>query len=165
MGQIAQYQRLEDAQLDELLAGDRADVFERIEELAEEGGGVEDIDKFWDGLHFVLTGKPGSEPVDGDPLSEAIVGIAFFDDDEDADFITYIPADQVGRIRVALDAAPDEKVAQGFDAKAMRKKVYPNIWSDDAAELITTLTTELHRLQGFYRAAHDAGQAVVVSIY
>ncbi|MFW0788231.1 YfbM family protein [Gordonia sp. CPCC 205333] len=165
MGQIAQYQRLEGAQLDELLAGNRADVFERIEELAEEGGGVEDIDKLWDGLHFVLTGKPGSEPIDGDAVSEAIVGIAFFDDDEDADFITYIPADQVGRIRVALDAVPDEKVAHGFDAKTMRTKVYPNIWSGDPAELIATLITELHRLQEFYRVAHDTGQAVVVSIY
>ncbi|MDQ0152864.1 uncharacterized protein DUF1877 [Fusobacterium naviforme] len=69
MGMIANYQSTTDIELEKFTCLD--DV-----EEAQEDDNVEicDIDKMWDALHFLLTGKSASEPIEDDVISEAIVG-------------------------------------------------------------------------------------------
>ena len=49
-------------------------------EEAQENENLEicDIDKMWDALHFLLTGKSASEPIEDNLISEAIVGSLIF---------------------------------------------------------------------------------------
>lgn len=56
------------------------DLFEAVEEYGDESTTIAyDIDKLWDGLHFLLTGVSAQETIENDPLSEAIVGTKIFD--------------------------------------------------------------------------------------
>ena len=59
-------------------SSDTKELFEEIEEL-EEDMNVTDLDKMWDGLHCLLTKESAGDPVEGNALSEAIVGVAKFD--------------------------------------------------------------------------------------
>lgn len=86
MGMIACYQIVDEEIVRNLFNKSSEEVFEIIEELQEDAE-VLDIDKMWDGLHFLLTNVTASEPIVGSALSEAIVGSERFCDEEDADFI------------------------------------------------------------------------------
>ena len=59
MGLIANYQYIDDANLDVLLRlatlDDKEEVFETIEDLNEEAEIFLDTDKMWDVMHYVLT--------------------------------------------------------------------------------------------------------------
>ncbi len=72
---ISNYQYLNDKDLAELKAfnGEEDDIFENVEDWDEEAEMLPDIDKMWEVLHFVLTGIDSSEPIKGNPLSEADV--------------------------------------------------------------------------------------------
>ena len=69
MGMIANYQSTTDIELEKFMC------FDDVEE-AQENENVEicDIDKMWDALHFLLTGKSAGESVEDNLISEAIVG-------------------------------------------------------------------------------------------
>ncbi len=86
MGMMACLQRVGDRCIEQLLDKSPEDLFEEIEALQEDYRYVLEMDKFWDGLHFLLTGKSACEPLKGDPLSQAIVGSTKFIDDEDSDY-------------------------------------------------------------------------------
>ena len=79
MGMIANYQYINDEQLNCLKNFDceRNDVLEEVEEWNEESEMLLDIDKMWDVLHFVLTGVSSCDPIENNPLSEAVVGDYF----------------------------------------------------------------------------------------
>ena len=77
MGMIANYQYINDEQLNSLKNFDceRNDVLDEVEEMNEESEMLLDIDKMWDVLHFVLTGVSSCDPIENNPLSEAVVGV------------------------------------------------------------------------------------------
>lgn len=77
MGMQAVYMLADKATMDKL--SDDA-LFENIEDYGdEETTETCDIDKMWDGLHFLLTGASAENPIEGNPLSEAVVGEKAFD--------------------------------------------------------------------------------------
>ena len=74
MGMMACLQRVDDKCIEKLLDKSPDDLFEEIEELQEDYRYVLEMDKLWDGLHFLLTGVSACEPPKEDLLSQAIVG-------------------------------------------------------------------------------------------
>ena len=103
MGLIANYQYLSDENLKELkeFSGSEDDLMEQVEEWNEEAEILLDIDKMWDVLHFVLTGVDSSEPIENDPLSEAVVGVSVMEGIEN--FIAYTDKSKVADILSALE--------------------------------------------------------------
>lgn len=63
--------------IDELKTKSNEEIFEVIQEL-EEDCEIYDMDKMWDGLHFLLTGVSATIPIENHLLSEAIVGTERF---------------------------------------------------------------------------------------
>ena len=90
MGMSACYMEAERNLIEKLMDKSNDDLFDEIEKLAEQNIKMYDMDKLWDGLHFILTGVSATTPIENNLLSEAIVGTAMFLDDEEADFIAYI---------------------------------------------------------------------------
>lgn len=84
MGMYAEYRAYNDeqlARLKKLNIDDLCDAFE--EEDEDDSVPVTDVDKMWDALHFILTGKGAGDPIEDDLLSIAIVGDQeLVDDDE-----------------------------------------------------------------------------------
>ena len=103
MGMIACLQVVDDLRIEQLLSKDADDLFAEIEEMQEDNDSVLDIDKLWDGLHFLLTGVSACEPIEGNLISEAIVGTRKFIEDEDTDHIAYIPYERVRAIAKELN--------------------------------------------------------------
>ena len=69
MGMIANYQSTTDIELEKFMCLDDVEEAQENENLE-----ICDIDKMWDALHFLLTGKSASEPIEDNLISEAIVG-------------------------------------------------------------------------------------------
>ncbi|WP_011609024.1 DUF1877 family protein [Histophilus somni] len=79
MGMRANYQYLSNENLRELKSfnEENDEIFEVLEDWNEEAKILLDLDKMWDALHFVLTGVDTLEPIENNPLSEAVVGVSY----------------------------------------------------------------------------------------
>jgi hypothetical protein len=167
MGMMACLQRVGDRCIEQLLDKSPEDLFEEIEELQEDYRYVLDMDKLWDGLHFLLTGVSACEPPEGNLLSQAIVGSIKFIDDDDSDYIAYTPQDKVKPIVEALRNVKIDELINEFQPKAFAQNgIYPNIWMRENKEsLQKELKNCFIELKEFYEKAFDEGNGVVVSIY
>jgi len=167
MGMIACYQMTDADMVNTLLKKTNEEVFEAIEELQEVDETVLNIDKLWDGLHFLMTKVTASEPLEGNPLSEAVVGVKNFSDDEDADFISYILPERVPIIVNELKLFEIENVIEKLQPKEFAQNdIYPNIWMNVGKEEIQKELKEcFFALLKFYEEAAELKKAVIVSIY
>jgi hypothetical protein len=167
MGMIACFQMVDDQSLKHLFQMDEDDLFEEIEELQEDSDSVLDIDKLWDGLHFLLTGVSACQPIEGNHLSEAIIGTSRFSDDVDSEFITYSFPEEVVEISNALENFDIEKAIGGFNPEEYdRNEIYPSIWmEEDKESLQEELSDCFNELKSFYEKAVEAKKGIVVSIY
>jgi len=168
MGMLGSYMMIDELTLGSLIGLENDDLFEKIEELNEsEEIECYDIDKLWDGLHFLLTGKSASNPIDGNKLSEAIVGTYVFNEDENADFISYTKQEHLSEMIHSLKDININKLKSNFNLAKFRKaKIYPNIWLDDQKDsLFDELIQEYKNVLNFYEKAVEKKANVVVSIY
>jgi hypothetical protein len=168
MSIIANYMMVDDDIFDSLFVLDNDALLEKVNALEEAGTTLYCMDKLWDGLHFLLTGTTASTPVEGDELSEAIVGTGVFnEDDDDADFIASTEAVQLAGIIAAMKEVDIEKLAESVDFNAFRKDdIYPDIWHDkDAASLKQELVREFNSLLAFYEKAKKKNANILVSIF
>ena len=169
MGMIACYIMVDDDVIEEFATKDSEELFECLEEMMDEADKEAslDIDKMWDGIHFLLTGVSASEPIEADPLSEAIVGESLFHDEEDADFIAYTYSGRVKCIAERLAAVDVSQVLEAFQPKLLaRQGIYPNIWMHEEAEdLRKELEATLLAIKDFYEKACELQKGVIVSIY
>lgn len=167
MGMIACYQMVDDKFVNKLLGKTAEEVFEDIEELQEEDVDILDIDKLWDGLHFLLTNVSASESLEGNPLSEAVVGVEKFCDDEDADYIAYTLQERMMTILNEFKLFDIESAIANFQPKEFAKAgIYPNIWmNEEKEELQEELKECFGAMMKFYERAVELGKAVIVGIY
>lgn len=122
-----------------------------------------DIDKAWQGIHFLLTGTDmgGEPPLDFILRPEDWIG--------DVD-VGYGPAravrsGEVREISAALGRLPREELAKRFDPERMMELgVYPEIWDRDPAEDDTLgyLLDYYDDLRSFVRRAADRGHGLIV---
>ncbi|WP_286176996.1 DUF1877 family protein [Brevibacillus brevis] len=115
-------------------------------------------------MHYLLTGTSASQPIEDNPLSEAIVGVHVLDTEE---FVSAIGSDELPRILEALHSM-DRAVlqAQYKPADFRAKQIYPGIWVDDEAEeRFAELITELNQLTYFYEQSLAQGHDILISIY
>lgn len=167
MGMIANYQQITDRELEELKSNE--DLFEDTEELQEnENLNLCDLDKMWDALHFLLTGKSTDNPLENDPISESIVGQFNISGEEIEEFISGTRADRVKEIAAALQKIDFETYLEKFNMSDFAKNdIYPDIWKnkEDADELKDELRDSFENLRTFYMRMAEKDCAVLVSIY
>ena len=131
MGMIANYQSTTDTELEKIMCLDDVEELQESEDIE-----ICDIDKMWDALHFLLTGKSASEPIEDDLISEAIVGQ--FNISGEEIFISGTKTDRVKEIAKALQELDFETYIDKFDMSAFSQNdIYPNIWGyeDEADEI------------------------------
>jgi hypothetical protein len=168
MGLLGQYMMVNEQILESLIQLENDDLVDELEELSEdEENEIYEIDKMWDGLHFLLTGVSASQPIEGDKLSEAIVGVSVFNDDENADFISYTKLDDLPGIIAALKNVDIEKLRLNFDLSKFREsKIYPSIWIDkEKNSLFDDLLQEYRSMLKFYEKALERKSNIVISIH
>ena len=163
MGMIANYQSTSDSELENILCLDDVEELQENEDLE-----ICDIDKMWDALHFLLTGKSASEPIENDLISEAIVGQFNISGEDMEEFISGTRSNRVKEIAEALRKIDFEKYIDKFNMRNFAKNdIYPNIWEDEAEadEIKDDLRTSFESLRKFYAKMAEQERAVLVSIY
>lgn len=101
-----------------------------IEEVTEDSAIEASLEEYWDIMHFLLTGADASEPEEGNPLSEAVVGQVALDTEA---YSALTESARVEAIAMALTSFDFNTALAGFTLEAGRKaELYPNIWDDDA---------------------------------
>jgi len=163
MGLIANYQSTTDLELENFMCLDDVEEAQDNENLE-----VCDIDKMWDALHFLLTGKSANEPIKDNLISEAIVGQFNISGEEIEEFISGIKSDRVKEIAKALQELDFEIYIDKFDMSAFRQNdIYPDIWEyeDEADEIKDDLRNSFESLKKFYEKMAAQESAVLVSIY
>lgn len=165
---IACYMSLSDAAADQIAGLDTlGEVIDQIEELSEgELCPIYYMDKLWDGLHYLLTGKSASEPIEEHSLSEAIVGVHVLFAEDDG-FISEIGCDKLGKIIAELKKIDRQALKNQFSvAYFQQAKIYPNIWQESSREeLAAELLGQLENLIRFYEESEQAQRDILVSIY
>lgn len=169
MGMFSNYMMVDEATLGAMSLLDNAALLEMIEALEEKKRvPVYGMDKLWDGLHFLLTGVSASSPIEENPLSEAIVGVHVFnEDDDEADFVGCIENEELAEIMQAMLDVDTDKLETTFDLRVFREnEIYPNIWLDENREnLFNELVQAFNNLLAFYHKAATEGKHIVISIY
>ena len=153
MGMIANYQSTTDTELEKFMCLDDVEEAQENENLE-----ICDIDKMWDALHFLLTGKSASE---------AIVGQFNISGEEIEEFISGTKTDRVKEIAKALQELDFETYIDKFDMSAFRQNdIYPDIWEYEEADKIKDdLRSSFESLKKFYEKMAEQERAVLVSIY
>lgn len=164
---IAVYMSVDNATLATLktLAGEA--LIEKLAELENvPNDQIVDIGKLWDVLHFVLTKKSATTPIPDNLLSEAIVGVETFSDNENEDFISYSQWAEVAEIVEALEKVDFVKLMKNQNLKDWRQqKLFPKgIWDDKKENISKELTESFNELKALYGNALDNGDNVVISI-
>ena len=168
MGMIANYQYLSNEDLKEMknFNGEEDEIFEEVEDCNEKAEILLDIDKMWDVLHFVLTGVDSSEPIEGNPLSEAVVGVTLLE--EVSEFIAYIEKERVADIISALENFDIDAALENFSMEACKKaELYPDIWdyNDGEEDIKEEIRDYFHEMIDFYKQILEAHGNVLVTIY
>lgn len=168
MGMIANYQYLSNENLKEMKNFNREEdkIFEEVEDWNEEAEILLDIDKMWDVLHFVLTGVDSSEPIEGNPLSEAVVGVTSLE--EVSEFIAYIEKDRIADIVSALENFDIDAALESFSMEACKKaELYPDIWGydDEEEDIKKEICDYFHEMIDFYKQILEINGNVLVTIY
>ncbi len=169
MGYLAAYLSIDDASLDALWQLDDGPFRERILEIEEDTSFKRiDIDKIWDALHCTLTGVSASNPIDGNKLSEAIVGVHpyIYDDEDYSIYISVIDNDELPGIIFELEKIDYTYLSKQFDSSILQEqKVYPNgIWNDDKNVLLKEMESALASILKFYRKSLKEGKHVIATM-
>lgn len=106
-----------------------------------------------------MTDVTATAPLEDNPLSEAVVGVKNFSDDEDADFIAYILPERVLTIMNALKSFDIENSIKGFQPKRFgQKDLSEHPMDEDKEELQEELNESFFALKNFYEKAAELGK-------
>lgn len=163
MGMAANYRSTTDSKLEKFLSIYDVGALQENEDLEESCY----IDKWWDSLHFLLTGKSAVEPIEGNLISEAIMGQSIMSGEDFEEFISGTKADRVKEIAAALQEIDFEAYLDKFDMSAFfENNIYPDIWEyeDETDEIKDALKISFENLKEFYEKIAEQEYAVWVSI-
>ena len=163
MGMIANYQSTTDIKLEKFMCLDDMEEAQDDENLE-----ICDIDKMWDALHFLLTGKSALESIKDNLISEAIVGQFNISGEEIEEFISGTKSDRVKEIAKALQELDFETYIDKFDMSVFHQNdIYPDIWeyAEEADEIKNELRISFESLKKFYEKMAEQESAILVSIY
>lgn len=163
---IANYQFLSDENLESLKHYDE-EILEDIEEWQEETELLLDINKMWDVLHFVFTGKDSTtNKVEDNPLSKAVIGESPLGDI--SEYVAYTEKSQVADILLALENFDIEKAMDNFSMENCKKaELYPDIWDyeDEEEEIKEEIIECFENMKLFYKKILETNGNVLVTIY
>ena len=165
MSMIGMFLQITPATLEEIL-NDSAVLENIIDELITDyGTDMIDVDKAWDGIHFLLTGNSlDTEPAH--PLRSAILGTYTVDENQDLGYgpANYLPPAEVREMYESIEDIGKEDLKKHYNGKRMDAlEVYPGIWSDEAVGF-DYLWHHFEKLKEFYQDAATKENAVVMFI-
>jgi hypothetical protein len=158
MGMIANLLRVTTTELETYLQ-DSSLLEERIyDENATEDRNLNDVDKAWDGIIFLLTGQ-NIQNADH-PLVQVLFSGQLIDEEQDLGYGPghYLTPDQVKDLSDQISKITTEDLKKKYNSKKMNElDVYP-IWDEDSFDY---LAENFKLLQQIYAEAANNDQAII----
>jgi len=129
---------------------------------ADEVEGLLDIDKTWDGIIFLLTGKGLNDSYDH-PMARVLFSGQLIDDDQDLGYgpAHYLRPAEVKEINAKIASINRDELRKSFLPQKMTElEVYPTIW-DEGEDTFDYLADNFKNIQDFYALAARNGEAVI----
>ncbi|ACU60454.1 YfbM family protein [Chitinophaga pinensis] len=136
---------------------------DRIYEAEEEDPAMVNLDKSWEGILFLLTGK-GLQHNDH-PMQKVFFSGQNIDDDMDIGYgpAEYLTPEQVKETYAELCAITEEELTARFDpARMLELHIYPEIWEEEG--IVYYLLAFFNELRTFYAKAAENNEAVITAI-
>ena len=135
MSMIGNLLRVNKAQLSEYLQDSSLLLDNIYQEETEEGNpNLEDIDKSWNGIIFLLTGQNIDDSVH--PLTSVLFSGQLIDESQDVGYgpAHYLMPEQVKELNDQISIISAQELIKRYDAKKMAVlNIYPDIWNDEDA--------------------------------
>lgn len=154
--------RLRQYQINEKLGEEnllKSDLDEPNDHLPEESR--TDVDKAWEGIIYLLTGKPLSEAF-SNPLTVHICGKHSLDVPLEYAMVSprFLTAADVKESLGILNLLTDDVLRSRFNAEEMNAlDIYPGYWEEIEADYVLN---QFHHLKEFYAKAAEQDQAVIM---
>lgn len=163
---IGNYLRVTRAELEAYLA-DSSKLEDRIyNEANPVDSNLIDVDKSWEGLFFLLTGKSLATADEAStPLVWTLVAPNYIDPDQEIGYgpAAYTTVEQTKEVSQALDKISADDLRSNYNGKTMMEMgIYPEVWGD--TESLEYLLDNFHLLRDFYAKAALENQAVIMFI-
>lgn len=163
MGMTANFIRVTPTELESYLA-DSSLLANRIYSVIENDATKYDIDKSWDGILFLLTGKNSSDT--SEPLSRLIFSNQLIDKNQDLGTgpAHYLTPQEVKDLNEQIKVIIPSSLKQNFNATAMKELgVYPNnVWDEE--EVDEYLIEYFETVQEIFAVASGKGEAIITFI-
>lgn len=161
MSMIGNLLRVTESELETYLK-DSTLLRDRIYREDPDSGNLADIDKAWDGIIFLLTGRNLFDAYDH-PLSKILSSGQIIDAEQDLGYgpAHYLTPEQVSELNNQISDITADSLRQKFDPEKMTESdVYPSIWEegDDAFDYLVDGFSAVQRV---YAAAAKNGEAVI----
>lgn len=126
-----------------------------------------DLDKLWEGLFYMLSGKALSNIDEaGQPISWFLISDRSIDEEQDLGYgpASYIEPEEVKQLFQELNKLSDQEFKKRFNPKEMMKLgIYPQIW-DQGNEVLDELFDCFNQVLDFYEKAVKREYAVITFI-
>lgn len=160
MSMIGNLLRVSPAELETYLA-DSTRLENRIYEDTGTDPAVEDIDKTWDGIIFLLTGQSLTQATH--PLTRVLFSGQLVDAAQDLGYgpAHYLTPGEVAELAPQLTALSEAELRARFDpAKMTELGVYPTIWNE-GEEAFEYVVGGFYTVQQLFVEAARKGEAVI----
>ncbi len=165
MGMIACYFEASSETVTNLLGKSESEVESIVMEM-EANDEVDDcdIDKSWDGLHFLLTGDTMAEMDSHNLLSVFVIGDKVLCNEEG--FVAVSTPEKVKEIAAKVNSIDIATFFKDFDpADFVEAEIYPRIWEEDKEGLVEYLEENYAQLKQFYNRLAKEDKGIIVSIW
>jgi hypothetical protein len=164
MGMIGNYLRVTNDELENYLA-DSSLLEDRVyDEENPNDKNLIDVDKSWEGLFFLLTGKSLATAEEASfPLQWILTPPQEIDPDQDMGYgpATYTTIEQTKEINNALNKISVDELRSKYNGKLMMEMgIYPEVWED--IESLEYLIENFNTIKDFYNKASTENQAVII---
>ena len=166
MGMIGNYLRVTKDELENYLA-DSSLLEDRVYDDENHNDiNLIDVDKSWEGLFFLLTGKSLATAEEAStPLLWTLTPPQEIDTDQDMGYgpATYTTIEQTKEVNDALNKISVDELRNKYNGKLMKEMgIYPEIWDNN--ESLEYLIEHFNTVKEFYNKAAAGNQAVIIFI-
>ena len=163
---LAYYIMVNDEEVDDMMDLDDAGLIAYIDDLEKDKSERFCLDRMWDGMHFLISGKSLEDAEDDDENSATVVGVHAFDTSDEI-FVGCTESGELEDIIEIMGSVGIDALCSKADLSKFRKNdIYPDIWFDESKDkLMIELKNGFTKLLEFYKAALKKNLNVIISIY
>ncbi|WP_271768126.1 YfbM family protein [Aquimarina algiphila] len=121
-----------------------------------------DLDKSWEGIQYLLTGKGMAELEEPNILTRAFFSFQILDEEQDLGYgpAQYLTSEQVTETNSELQKLDIDKLKNKVSGTDMIEKgIYPEIWTE--SEAIEFLFDNFKDFLDFYKKASENNEAIL----